>query len=171
MDHRGLDGFLPWRGSLMLDVVFLAMFLVIPVMAWSIRQAKAGRYALHKRVQLGLGVVLLVAVTCFELDMQLFTDWRVRAAGWDERPGSPYYDPVSDSGIVVYALWVHLVFAVSTAVLWIYVIVQGVRKFPSPPQPGPYSPTHVRWARIAAWDMFLTALTGWMSYYLAFIAT
>jgi len=168
--QRGLDGFLPWRGSLMLDVVFLAMFLVIPAMVWSIRQAKAGRYTLHKRMQLGLGGVLLVAVGCFELDMQFFTDWRVRAAGWGERAGSPYYNAASDSGLVVAALWIHLLFAVSTAVLWVYVIVQALRKYPSPPVPGPYSPSHVRWARIAYWDMILTAVTGWIFYYLAFIA-
>jgi len=167
---RGLDGFLPWRGSLMLDVVFLAMFLVIPVLAWSIRQAKAGRYLLHKRVQLVLAVVLLAAVGAFEIDMQLFTEWRDRAAGWPGRPGSPYYDKATDGGLAVYALWVHLLFAVSTAVLWVYVIVQALRKFPSPPQPGPHSGSHVRWARVAAWDMFLTALTGWVFYYLAFIA-
>jgi uncharacterized membrane protein YozB (DUF420 family) len=170
MDHGGLDGFLPWRGSLMLDVVFLAMFLVIPVMAWSIRQAKAGRYLLHKRVQLGLAAVLLVAVGCFEIDMQFFTDWRARAAGTSDHPGSPYYDRASDSGIAVYALWIHLVFALTTAALWVYVVVQALRKFPSPPQPGAHSRGHVRWARLAAWDMFLTALTGWVFYYLAFIA-
>ncbi len=170
MDQRGLDGFLPWRGSLMLDVVFLAMFLVIPAMAWSIRQARLRRYTLHKRVQLVLAAVLLAAVGAFEVDMQLFTDWRVRASGLTERPASPYYDALSDSGPAVYALWVHLVFAVSTAVLWVYVIVQALRKYPTPPQPGPHSRSHVRWAWLAAWDMFLTALTGWVFYYLAFIA-
>jgi uncharacterized membrane protein YozB (DUF420 family) len=115
--------------------------------------------------------VLLAAVGAFEIDMQLFTEWRDRAAGWPGQAGSPYYDQASDTGLVVYALWVHLCFAVSTAVLWIYVIVQAFRKFPSPPQPGPHSPGHVRWAWLAAWDMFLTALTGWVFYYLAFIAT
>ncbi len=38
----------------MLDLVFLAMFAVIPIMAWSIYQVRyQGRYLLHKRVQLG----------------------------------------------------------------------------------------------------------------------
>ena len=55
----------------MLDVVFLAMFLVIPVMTWSIQQAKAGRYTLHKRVQLILAAVLLAAAI----------GWSVRTIG------------------------------------------------------------------------------------------
>ena len=168
--NRGLDGFLPWRGSLMLDVVFLAMFLVIPVMAWSIQQAKKGRYTLHKRVQLILAAGLLAAVAAFEVDMQLFTDWRARAAGWSGQPGSPYYNAGSRDGVVVYALWVHLVFAVSTAFLWVFVVVQAMRKFPKPPLPGEHSASHVRWGKLAAYDMFLTALTGWVFYYLAFIA-
>ncbi len=67
-------------------------------------------------------------------------------------------------------LAIHLVFAVSTALLWIYVIVQALRKIPNPPAPCAYSPTHKRWARLAAADMTLTALTGWTFYYLAFVA-
>jgi len=40
----------------MMDIVFVAMFAVIPVMAWSIYQVKFNRrYLLHKRVQLTLG--------------------------------------------------------------------------------------------------------------------
>ena len=35
-DYPGIDGFLGTRASLMLDVVFLAMFAVLPVMGWSI---------------------------------------------------------------------------------------------------------------------------------------
>ena len=43
-------------------------------------------------------------------------------------------------------------------------------KRPSPPAPCPYSPTHIFWARLAAIDMTLTTLTGWLFYYLAFVA-
>ena len=79
---------LPTRASVMLDVVFLAMFAVVPLLGWSIHSVRHRRnYALHKRVQLTLGAVLLVAVTCFELDMQLFTDWRARAANALHDPG------------------------------------------------------------------------------------
>ena len=77
---NGIDGFLPWRASIMLDVVFLAMFLVIPVMGWSIYQVKyRQKYDLHKKVQLSLGLVLLITVGLFEVDMQIFTDWGERA--------------------------------------------------------------------------------------------
>lgn len=159
-DYGGIDGFLGTRASLMLDVVFLAMFVVVPVLGWSIYLVKVRRsYALHKRVQVTLGLVLLAAVTLFEIDM--------RVNGWADRAKpSPYWS----DGTVRNALVVHLVFAVSTAVLWIAVIVRALRNFPSPPTPGPHGPWHKRWAWLAAIDMLLTSLTGWIFYWLAFAA-
>lgn len=156
--YAGIDGFLPWRASLMLDVVFLAMFVVLPVMAISIRLARRGQYAAHKRLQIALGLVLLAAVGLFELDMQI--------NGWEHRAeDSRYYD----NGGVQAVLVVHLVFAVTTALLWIVVLVRALRNFASPPQPGSHSRFHRTWGRLAAWDMLLTAATGWVFYVVAFV--
>ena len=51
--YQGINGFIPnSRGSLMLDVVFLAMFVVLPVLAVSIWLVKKrGKYQLHKTLQ------------------------------------------------------------------------------------------------------------------------
>jgi uncharacterized membrane protein YozB (DUF420 family) len=152
------DGFLHTRASLMLDVVFLAMFAVIPAMGWSIYQVKFNRrYLLHKRVQLVLGAVLLVAVTLFEIDIRLY--------GWTHR-ANPSGEGVSPA--VWTTLYIHLFFAISTAFLWVFVIVQALRYIPNPPGPCPYSAKHLFWSKLAAVDMFLTALTGWIFYLLAF---
>ena len=64
----------------------------------------------------------------------------------------------------------HLSFAVPTLVLWVVVVVQALRKFSRPPSPGPHSQWHARWATLAAAGMFLTAVTGWIFYWLAFVA-
>jgi hypothetical protein len=158
--YPGIDGFLGTRASLMLDVVFTAMFVVLPVLAWSIRQVRSHqRYLLHKRVQLALGLVLLVAVALFEIDMQFITDWRKRAEP------SPYY-----STWVFPVLYIHLFFAIPTAVLWVFVIVQALRRFPVPPLPGAHSRQHIFWAWLAAFEMLMTSLTGWLFYALAFVA-
>lgn len=163
---QGIEGFLPWRGSLMLDVVFLAMFGVLPLLAFSIYLARRRKFEAHRRLQLAIAGVLLVAVLAFELDMQLFTDWEARAEG------SPYFDVqhkwTCPAGL---ALAIHLSFAVPTLLLWIVVIVQALRKFPSPPVPGPHSAAHRRLAWPAAWGLVLTAVTGWIFYALAFVAT
>jgi len=56
--HLAQSGFLGTRGSLMLDVVFLAMFAVLPLLALSIYLVKQKKYALHKLINLILGAVL-----------------------------------------------------------------------------------------------------------------
>ena len=147
----------------MLDLVFLAMFAVLPVLGWSIAQVKyRRRYLLHKRVQLALGAVLLITVTAFEIDM--------RVNGWRERAAASRFYSASEMNWVNAALAVHLCFAVTTALAWIVVIARALANFPSPPAPCPHSLWHLRWAKVAAIDMLLTAVTGWLFYWLAFVA-
>jgi hypothetical protein len=163
----GIDGFLGFRGSLMLDVVFLAMFAVLPVLSVSIYLVKQRRYDLHKKLQLMLGIVLLLAVVAFEVDMR-FNDWKPRAAP------SPYFagkiDNMDWSCPIGIALIVHLFFAIPTALIWTIVIVQALRKFPRPPLPGTHSASHKFWGWLAVLEMTGTAVTGWIFYYLAFVA-
>ena len=157
------SGFLGTRASLMLDVVFVAMFLVLPVLVASILWVKRRRYGRHKRIQLCLGIVLLVAVTAFEVDMRFFTDWEKLAEP------SPYYR--TDGWSTVWtALSIHLAFAIPAAFLWAFVIIQALRKFPVPPAPGAHSASHKRWGWLAAFTMVMTAITGWVFYWLAFMA-
>lgn len=160
-----MDGFLGTRGSLMLDVVFLAMFAVLPILAVSIAVVKRGRFQLHKQIQVVLGIVLLIAVVAFEID--------IRMHGWEQRAWeSPYFDPAAKwSCPVGISLIIHLFFAVPTPLLWAYVIVMGLRKFPSPPLPNAYSVRHKRLGWLAAFEMAATAVTGWIFYWLAFVAT
>ena len=161
--YPGVDGFLGTRGSLMLDLVFLAMFAVVPVLGWSILLARQCRYGLHKRVQVTLGIVLLLAVVAFELEMRL-VGWKERAAPSPYWKGDAWRDPIH------YSLMVHLFFAIPTTVLWLAVIIRGLRSFPTPPVPGEHSRSHRFWAPLAALEMLMTAVTGWVFYWLAFMA-
>jgi putative membrane protein len=157
-----MNGFLGTRASIMLDIVFLAMFVVVPVLAWSIHLVRNRRnYQLHKQVQVTLGLVLLVAVTLFEIDMRFVTDWRARATA------SPHYA----GGLVMNSLYVHLLFAVTTTILWVVVMARALRNIPSPPGPCRHSEWHKRWGWIAALDMLATSVTGWIFYWLAFVAS
>ena len=75
----GADGFLGTRASLMLDVVVLAMLVVVPALALSVYLVMFRRqYTWHKRIQLVLGMALLVTVVAFEADMRI-GGWRHRA--------------------------------------------------------------------------------------------
>ena len=164
--YPGIGGFLGTRGSLMLDVVFLAMFVVTPLLAASVMLVKRRRqYQLHKWLQIALACVLLVAVLLFEID--------IRVNGWTERAElSPYFDNdhkwTCPAGL---ALVVHLSCAVPTLLLWIVVIARALRGFAHPPAPGAHSAAHARWGWLAAAGMALTAVTGWIFYWLAFVVS
>lgn len=156
------NGFLPTRGSFMLDFVVVAMLLVLAIMSFSIGLARfKQQYRLHKQIQILLAVVLLVTIVAFEVDLRLITkNWRELAEP------SPYF-PV---GVDV-SLWIHLAFAIPTPFVWGWVIVQALRRFERDPKPNDYSSRHRLLGRIAAILMAGTAITGWIFYWLAFVAS
>jgi putative membrane protein len=159
-----IPGFLhhifPTRASLMLDVVCVAMILVIPAMSFGVSLAKRKKYQLHKYVQCTLAAVLLFTVVLFEIDIQVMSPWR------DLAQASPYYD----SGVVRTSLAVHLCFSVPTFLLWAVVIARALKNFPNPPAPNHHSRWHRKYGNLAVWGMTGTAITGWVFYYLAFVA-
>lgn len=159
IEFPGIDGFLGTRASLMLDVVVLAMLAVVPILIWSILQVRRGRYLVHKRTQITLAILLLVAVTLFEIDMRIY-GWESRAAG--QLGGSA-------SRQVWILLYLHLSFAISTALLWPVVLVRAWRQFPVMPAPSQHSPSHRLWGKLAAGGMIMTAITGWLFYIVAFV--
>ncbi|MEV4125823.1 DUF420 domain-containing protein [Nocardia sp. NPDC049707] len=159
-EFAGIDGFLGTRASLMIDALILIMVVVVVALAWSVWQVKyRSRYRLHKFVQVPLGISLLAVVVIFELDIRL-NGWQDRAAG-------------VVGGTVPTAVWIalgiHLACAISSVLLWPIVIVRAVRSFGSSPKPGPHSSWHKPWARVAATDLVLTAITGWVFYVVAFV--
>jgi putative membrane protein len=163
--YNGVSGFLPGRASLMLDVVVVAMFFVLLALGFSVYSVKYRReYARHKVIQVTLAVALLAVLLFFEIDVHFIDKWMIRA------DASPYFDAATKSGPVVYALAIHLVFATTTFALWLMVILRAWTNFPTPPGPNDHSRFHRRWGTVAALDMVMTTLTGWVFYWLAFIA-
>jgi len=156
----GIDGFLGTRASLVLDLLAVAMIVIVAVLGWSVYQVRfRRRFQLHKWTQVILGAMLLVAVIVFEID--------IRIHGWEDRASGAIGGAAPP--IVWYALYIHLLFSISTLVLWPIVIVRALRNFPdNPPLPNQHSRWHIRWARVAAIDMVLTAISGWIFYWLAF---
>ena len=156
---NGLFAGLGSRGSLGMDVVLVGLIALLPVLAWSIAAVRRGRYLLHKRLQLVIVALLAAAIVFFEIDIRLLSDWRERA-----RPS--VYWPAG----VLWSLGVHLVFAISTFVLWVWVLWEALARFPDPPQPASHGPRHRFWARLAAVDLAATAITGFIFYWIAFVA-
>jgi putative membrane protein len=159
------DGFLGYRTSLMLDVVVCALVLVVPAIVYSLYLVKVKRrFVAHRNVQLGLAVVLLIAVGAFEIDMQLVQ------GGWKNVVGKREVElTVEQLGHVQNVLWIHLVFAVSSPLLWIATIALALKRFPKPPVPCEHSELHKKLGWAATIDLTLTSVTGLWFYYVAFV--
>jgi hypothetical protein len=98
-----------------MDVVLVGLIALLPVLAWSVALVRRGRYAAHKRLQLFIVTALAAAILIFEIDVRLVSDWRLRAQA----------SPLWPTGVLV-ALGIHLVFAVSTFVLLVWVVWEAI---------------------------------------------
>jgi len=159
------DGFLGYRTSFMLDAVVCALVLVVPVLVVSLYLVKVRRnYTAHRNLQIGLGIVLLITVAAFEIDIQQIQ------GGWEnvvaKREVKLTPGQLASARNV---LWVHLVFAVSSPLLWLVTIVLAVRRIPHPPGPSAHSPLHKKLGWASTCDLVLTAVTGLWFYYVAFV--
>ena len=160
------QGFLGFDSSLMLDVVVCTLVLVVPVIIFSLYQVKVRKnYALHAAIQTTLSVVLLVVVVAFEVDMRLHGGWQNIV---NKNPDAPRLVGEALAQVRTMLL-VHLVFAVSTPVLWITTLVLARRRFARPPQPSLHSRTHKTLGWLATLDLVMTSATGLGFYYLAFV--
>lgn len=161
------DGFLGNDASLMLDAVVCLLVLTLPVLAYSLTAVRSRRaYRRHRTLQIALGVILLVAIAAFEIDLQLVH------GGWleviNKNPEAPRLtgDRLAEVRLV---LRIHLIFAVTTPPLWIATTVLALRRFSNPPQPGSHSRLHKTLGWLSVADLVLTTLTGLGFYYAAFV--
>jgi uncharacterized membrane protein YozB (DUF420 family) len=154
-----MSGFIPnSRGDFILDFIVIAMAVVVPILAFSIFQAKYKKNIKgHRLIQIALGVILGIAIVAFELDMRI-NGWRHMAEP------SPYYETW-----VFPALIIHLCFAVPSLGLWTYTIYMGL-KHSIHAQINPARIQHKKWGYLSSYFMLGTAVTGWIFYYLAFMA-
>lgn len=150
----------------MLDFVVTALVLIVPALLVSLYLVKVRKnYVAHRNLQLTLAGVLLVAVAAFEIDVQLVHGgWR-NIVGARTPPLS-----VEQLATVKQALGIHLLFAVSTPVLWAVTIVLALKRMPRPPAPCQHSQLHKKLGWLSVLDLVLTAVTGLLFYYRAFIA-
>jgi uncharacterized membrane protein YozB (DUF420 family) len=154
-----MNGFLPFsRGSFMMDTVFTVMIAVVPALLYGRALARARRYEAHRRVQLAVAVLLLVVVLAFEVEVRI-TGWKARAEP------SPYYDT-----ILFPFLYCHVSAAVAASLLWIVATWHGLRRMPKPAAPGAGSAWHKRIGKATIAATCVTAVTGWVFFYLAFVA-
>lgn len=152
-------GFLGTKAPFMMDLVVLALFAIIPVLIYSIKLAKTGQYIKHKSIQIALAIILLISVILFEIE--------IRIAG-----GIYQLIDIAPSERLLFdiVLYTHLFFAITTPLIWGFVIFSAIKNFDGKSFPARYANKHRLWGKIATIDLILTSLTGFLVYYLGFLA-
>ena len=160
-------GFLGYPTTFMLDFVVCALVLVVPLLLYSLWLVKVRRrYLAHKRLQIALGLILLAAVTAFEVDVQIVH------GGWENIVAQQQLDATQFAAKISSVrpwLLVHLLFAVTTPVLWAVTMTLALRRFGRNPVPGPHSRLHAALGWASTIDITLTSITGLLFYYVAFM--
>lgn len=157
-------GFLGYQSTFMLDFVVTALVLIVPALLASLYLVKVKRnYLTHRNLQLTLAAVLLVAVIAFEIDIRMHGGWENIVAGRKPALSAEQFAAVKQ------ILYVHLVFAISTPLLWATTITLALRRMPQPPAPCDHSRLHRTLGWLSVTDLVLTAATGLAFYYRAFI--
>jgi hypothetical protein len=163
------NGFLGTDASFMLDVVVCALGVVAVLQAISIYIVKVARnYTLHKYLQITLAVALLLTVVAFEVDMRIHGGWvNIINKNPDlPRLTGPALDHVRN------ILYIHLIFAVTTPLLWTVTLSTAPwGKLKPTPQLTGWSKFHKQLGWLSTIDLALTSATGIWFYLAAFVFT
>ncbi len=147
------EGFLGTRGDFIIDFVMTISGFLPALMMYAFFLAAKGRRVAHKNMQLGLLLVVTILVVALEVDVRTGYLQQISAM-------SPYHDSKTLSMLFI----VHLFFAITTFVGWIWLVVKSTRIFPAPFK----SFNHKKWGKILFADIVLTVVTGWIMYLMVF---
>lgn len=147
------------RADILMDIVVMSFVLILPTIVWSWARARATAYTAHKRIQVVLFSTLTVVVILFEADM------RMSGGIFEMTSGSRFAGTALLNG----SIWFHTALSISTSVLWIWLVIVSLRRFPKPAAPAEFSAKHRLWGRIAMVAMALTGITGIELYVLGFM--
>lgn len=153
------DSFLGARADALMDIVILSLAIIIPIILYSYRKVKNGEYATHKRIQLWLGIALLIVVIIFEMDM------RQHGGIFEMVKGSRFEGTLFLNA----SIYFHTFLSITTSIIWLILILVSMRKFDKDPVPNSFSKRHKFWGKIGMIDMILTGITGVQLYICGFI--
>jgi len=160
-------GFLGHDASFMLDFVVTALIVLVPIQLYSLYLVKFRRNFLwHRNLQVALGLTLLVAVTAFEVDMQLIHGGWMNVVNKD--PDVPRLTSEKIAH-VQQVLRIHLLFAITTPLLWGITLFLALRNYRAPKFVGPHSRWHKPLGWLSVVDLVGTSVTGLWFYYVAFV--
>lgn len=152
LDH----GFLGTSAPFIFDFVIVALIGVLPLLAFSVAQAKKKNYATHRKLQILISILLLFTVGFFEVELR--------------RRGGIYAIIPEDRQTTSFAwlLGIHLFFSITTLFIWLWTLVAALIKFKNGWDEN-YMPQHRTLAKLSSLDLFLTGITGLGVYLMAFV--
>lgn len=147
------------RADLVVDLTLVVNLLAPAVAFASLRLARGRRHDLHRKVQLALLAVCLLAFVALEV--------RIRVAGGSGAllAGAPAHL----MGLARVALGVHISVAVATYVGWIWLAIASSRRYKAT-LPGRFSRVHGRAGRWIFGGLCFNAASATLMYLLAFVA-
>ena len=148
-----IAGFLGTRADLIIDIVMTASGFLPAFMIYAFAMAAKGKLALHKKLQVTALVAVTLLVLALELDVRLGNLPAISAL-------SPYHDSV----LLKWVFGIHMIFAVTTFVGWIWLVVKSYKIYPD--SFGSFN--HKKWGKILFVDIVLTVVTGWIMYIMVF---
>ena len=151
--------FINSRADALIDVVVLLTILSVPILYYAIALVRRGEIESHKRVQLFLTFVFIVATLALEIDLRL-------QGGMAHFVKGGAYENTLFLNVILYG---HLAVAFVNALLWIALPLLSWRRFHQKELPGPFSKTHRKWGKLAALFCVLTALSGVALYLFGFV--
>jgi len=145
------------RADAVVDSAFIVTVLAPLIALLGVRLVRQGREEAHKRLQTVLLAVCVLAVVALEI--------RIRVAGGSSKlvAGSPY----AGSTLLNVVAGVHIAGAVTTYLLWCWLVFVSRRRYRSV-LPGGFSRKHKIAGRIVIAGLFFTALSASAVYRLAF---
>jgi hypothetical protein len=121
-----LSGLFPTTDWL-IDLVNLSFLVIVPALLYSWAKARRDQFALHKKIQLTLFVILFVAVILFEADL------RMRGGIFKMVASSRY----AGTAFLNSLIYVHTLAAITTSLIWIGLAQTASPWYPAHPRKKP----------------------------------
>ncbi len=147
------------RSDILIDAIVLATVLAVPILVYAIAMVRQGRIVLHRRIQLSLTWIFVIATIALEVDIRM-------AGGMDHFSKGGAYE---GTALLRWVLYVHLAIAFANAVGWIAFPVWSSIAYRRGTLPGPSSATHRWYGKVCAVLCVLTAVTGVGLYVVGFV--
>jgi len=147
------------RADILMDVVVISLVLILPALALSYTWARSKQFTRHRNLMTTLGISLGIVVAVFEADMQM-------SGGIFEMTKDSVF---AGTTLMNASIWGHTALAITTSLMWAWLIIMSWRRFPRPPKPAEFSARHRFWGQLGLAGMTLTGLTGVELYVIGFV--